>query len=360
MTTRKRPRRPKLLRDSDVGLQPWVRTGDGYTSFDRIYLTLTYKAALSGGLKEAAVLLRIIKKREQEQLWLLRMFGAPLRARLNGPKFFDANAAIRLLRLGGLHGDGDLGRMGLKFVVVEAALSRLAQPWPRANWRRHLLPCDAKIIPYRLEEDPRFGPPTRKPEPKDTRFQKGVCPNPNGRPRKPENQSPYDDFFNEIVTVSMDGQRLKLTRSQHLLWQLSVQAALGDKPLQMLLQRYFFDQKFAGYRKWITTGVIIRDGGRCQWHDDFSRCLYELKIVNRRNKTHALLLPWVVEWALDQFDGRRPTVPEQEVIMKCTSTPEKVHWPRWWEIPVERKRSAYLALPGARDMLRLTDSSTGG
>ena len=60
------------------------------------------------------------------------------------------------------------------------------------------------------------------------------------------------------------------------------------------------------------------------------------KLDRYRYTDRMVLEPWIVEMALERLGSQRPTLQEQQRVLRVTRTPEKVRWPDWWE-----------ALPGA-------------
>lgn len=78
-----------------------------------------------------------------------------------------------------------------------------------------------------------FGKP-----PERTRFQKGRSGNPKGRPRKqPDLYSELTKVLRENVTITVDGQREKVTVQQALLRRLRDQALRGELWAQKLAQK---------------------------------------------------------------------------------------------------------------------------
>ena len=74
--------------------------------------------------------------------------------------------------------------------------------------------------------------------PKHTRFKKGRSGNPNGRPRKkPDLYLELAEVLHENVTVTVDGQREKVTVQRALLLRLRDQALKGEIWAEKLLQK---------------------------------------------------------------------------------------------------------------------------
>jgi len=77
-----------------------------------------------------------------------------------------------------------------------------------------------------------FGKP-----PKRTQFKRGRSGNPNGRPRKkPDLYGELTKVLRENVTITVDGQREKVTVQQALLLRLRDEALRGELWAQKLLQ----------------------------------------------------------------------------------------------------------------------------
>ena len=55
------------------------------------------------------------------------------------------------------------------------------------------------------------------------------------------------------------------------------------------------------------------------------------KLDRNRNTDRMALEPWIVEMALDRLGSRRPTLLEQQRVLRATRNPKKVLWPDWWE-----------------------------
>jgi hypothetical protein len=89
--------------------------------------------------------------------------------------------------------------------------------------------------PNEDDQEPAYAVGYRKP-PRHTRFQPGVSGNPRGRPKAAKNLSTLvHEALNELVVVTENGRRRKLSKRQAVIKQLVNRSAQGDlKAMQML------------------------------------------------------------------------------------------------------------------------------
>ena len=57
-----------------------------------------------------------------------------------------------------------------------------------------------------------------------------------------------------------------------------------------------------------------------------------LKYPTDKNRVRRLPNPWIVQKALARHGDRKLTREEQREVWDATRTPNKVQWPKWWNL----------------------------
>lgn len=93
-----------------------------------------------------------------------------------------------------------------------------------------------------------------------TRFKPGQSGNPRGRPPRTCPELPYEDFYMEIITVTIDGKKREMTRLDALMFKLMTTAGKGNDKIRRIIQPRLtkqYEQKwFAQFERPMT---IVRD-----------------------------------------------------------------------------------------------------
>ena len=175
--------------------------------------------------------------------------------------------------------------------------------------------------------------------PRKTRFRKGRSGNPKGRPPGRKKKPPYEAVLGQMVTVREEGIERRVTAAEAFALYLTKQgldgdnaalrqaaAAIGDARAK---QREFSPQG----RQTLVIELVSSSSFLC--HGTVNTALVPLRMARKldrnRNTDRMALEPWIVEMALDRLGSRRPTLLEQQRVLRATRTPKKVRWPDWWE-----------------------------
>lgn len=356
-----RPPRRTEPSDFDISFDPIFQVGAGdqqrYVSARDILYHRQFKDTLAGKPKAVAATVKMIKlnARAREDYppppgpWTPRTrYGKPL---------ITANAALQLLGIASEYWHQKPSNLGLEPWVDTRASHLGLEPWvidaahqrdPRCphlsdlQYCQHVRPEQSALVGrYSLADDPQFAPPVPKRPAGSTRFAPGRSGNPRGRPRRQEAiELPFDDFFLEPVTLMIEGEPFEGTRLQALIHQANLRAIKGDDRLAVLLANAYANEQ---YRVWkrgsIRCGPIQRGEDEFLRDDPFQAFLMKLRLISRRPVRRVLLEPRIVEASLCRLGDRSLTVQEQAVVVRCTSTPEKVRWPAWWEVTPEWRRA---------------------
>jgi hypothetical protein len=190
---------------------------------------------------------------------------------------------------------------------------------------------EQEALPYSLSDDPDYHLPTPARSPEASWFRKGRSGNPAGRPAKRQDSMPFEGFLQEEVIVRIDDIECRLTRLEALLYHLQRLALKGDEKIARLLAEAGVAEQNERWKRRGPKIVEIHYEGDHQLGSDlFTGCLIALRIVNRRTRKHVLLEPWIVEAALLRLPPGALVEEEQAVVVRSTSTPDKVAWPAWW------------------------------
>ena len=183
-----------------------------------------------------------------------------------------------------------------------------------------------------------YGKPSR-----NTRFKRGRSGNPKGRPPGRKKKPPYEAVLGQMVTVREGGIERRVTAAEAFALYLTKQgldgdnaalrqaaAAIGDARAK---QKEFSPQG----RETLIIELVSSSSLSC---GTVNTALVPLRMARKldryRNTDRMVLEPWIVEMALERLGSQRPTLEEQQRVLRVTRTQEKVRWPDWWE-----------ALPGA-------------
>ena len=174
--------------------------------------------------------------------------------------------------------------------------------------------------------------------PRNTRFRKGRSGNPKGRPPGRKKKPPYEAVLGQMVTVREGGIERRVTAAEAFALYLTKQgldgdnaalrqaaAAIGDARAK---QREFSPQGRPTLAIEFVSSSLLSCG-------TVNTALVPLRMARKldrnRNTDRMALEPWIVEMALDRLGSRRPTLLEQQRVLRATRTPKKVRWPDWWE-----------------------------
>ena len=293
-----------------------------HTGYD-LLLRQVYKDALRGDV--GAIKQILIVARAQERVHGPRHY--PTRYS-NGGNYVSAVPAMRLLGIlvGGKSATG-VG-LGLPPWVGQALELRNATGFTGLVCK----PEDVSDRRYSLYEDALYIPARPARDPADTRFKPGRSGNPRGR--RPANgwSSAPVHFLDELVEANVTGEPRKITRFQYLIYQIEIKALKGDEGLRKLLLEFGLKVEMERYRDSLEPDQLYfsqspLDNDLVWLFDE----LKALKILNSRSRKYHLLMPWIVELALARLEPGALNDDEQAVVVRATSTPERVRWPEWWD-----------------------------
>lgn len=166
--------------------------------------------------------------------------------------------------------------------------------------------------------------------PQSTRFAKGRSGNPKGRPKSRHRQLPYDTVLGQMVTIREDGRERRVTAAEAFLLQLTRKGLQGDSAAaRSSLAAIETARASRGSRDAPDiVRVILTTYG-------IGTVLRTLGIGIKRNRLDKQrvrweLQPWIVQAALDRFDGRTLSEDQQREVWKVTRNPKSISWPEWW------------------------------
>lgn len=295
-----------------------------------LLLRQTYKQALTGETRAIKSILKFA--REIEHFHGDPHF--PTRYSNTAP-YVSAEPAMRLLGILVEFKEPESVPQGLAPWVAEA----LAE---RKIWCNRSYVCKPDEIDgsrYLLSQDPLYVPARPARDPAATRFKPGESGNPLGRRRVYRGSSAPVHFLDERVKVKVNGRAREITRLQNLLFKLELMAAKGDEDIRKLLLEFGLKVEAARYRHnrepdqlYFSQDAWINDLGF------FHRHLKDVEILSQRSRKYHLMMPWIVELALARLEPGALNDEEQVVVVRATSTPEKVRWPDWWGEENRRRR----------------------
>ena len=179
--------------------------------------------------------------------------------------------------------------------------------------------------------------------PRNKRFRKGRSGNPRGRPPGRNKKPPYEAVLGQMVTVREDGIERRVTAAEAFVLYLTKRALDGDSAATRQAAAAIGDAR-AKQREFSPQGretlIIELVSSSSLSCGTVNTALVPLRMARKldryRNTDRMVLEPWIVEMALERLGSQRPTLEEQQRVLRVTRTQEKVRWPDWWE-----------ALPGA-------------
>ncbi len=74
--------------------------------------------------------------------------------------------------------------------------------------------------------------------PKCNRFRKNQSGNPQGRPKKTRLTADIESIFNQIFDLAINGERIKATLTEALVWQMSALALKGDRKASRAMSKF--------------------------------------------------------------------------------------------------------------------------
>lgn len=171
--------------------------------------------------------------------------------------------------------------------------------------------------------------------PRASRFKPGQSGNPNGRPKRAKGQQEH--FLDTPIDVMVKGKRVSMTWSAWYFCQLRRLAMGGNQDIaRMLLEA---DARIERAKKrWpvrcytLVEKVDVDSGGFCIY--SLTHAILSLGIARKAfaycSTARIVLEPWVVQAALDRYEGPALTQEEQRIVFAATRCPHQVHWPDWW------------------------------
>ena len=178
----------------------------------------------------------------------------------------------------------------------------------------------------------------RKP-PRNTRFRKGRSGNPKGRPPGRKKKPPYEAVLGQMVTVREEGIERRVTAAEAFALYLTKRALDGDNAATRQAAAAIGDAR-AKRKEFSPQGrqtlvIELVSSSSLLSHGTVNTALVPLRMARKLDRNRDIgrmaLEPWIVEMALDRLGGRRPTLLEQQQVLRATRNPKKVPWPDWWE-----------------------------
>ena len=174
--------------------------------------------------------------------------------------------------------------------------------------------------------------------PRNKRFKKGRSGNPRGRPPGRNKKPPYEAVLGQMVTVREDGIERRVTAAEAFVLYLTKRALDGDSAATRQAAAAIGDAR-AKQREFSPQGretlIIEFVSSSLLSCGTVNTALVPLRMARKldrnRNTDRMALEPWIVEMALERLGSRRPTLLEQQRVLRATRTPKKVRWPDWWE-----------------------------
>lgn len=340
----RRPKRetdPARRRALDIAFEPLLNFGGKgkktALSLHEILLRQTFKSALDGECKAARTMLKMAREHDRARTEHFQL--ARRKLVLENNEQVSADPAMQLLDILRATDDRPFARLGIAPWVIECAFARFgclnASDWKRTVphlWQDGL----HERVSYRLEDDPLYVVPNPKRSPESTRFRKGESGNPRGRPPREKVHWPFGNFFEELLPMKIGDEIRQVTRIEGLIYQLGLKAAKGDKAIAQVLQSA---ANAALLERWNgkeheTVRLVygLHEDTTCRLSS-----LKRLRLINRRARRHILLHSWIVQEAVNRLADDALGEGEQAVVVRATSTPEKVQWPAWWAPHLRRK-----------------------
>lgn len=161
--------------------------------------------------------------------------------------------------------------------------------------------------------------------PERTRFKPGQSGNPRGRPRGRHNHAPYEAVLGQLVTIRDAGTEKKVTAAEAFLLQLTRRGLEGDNAAARATIRAIEEVRSHGIADPQETVSIchqIVSPGSVNGALEVLR-LAELVDKYSEESARILLVPWIVDMAVERMPDKTLTPEQREKISNVTLTPRK-------------------------------------